>query len=153
MAANSKSFPKGRSGNPNGRPPGTRNRALLALDALLDGEAEAITRKAIEEAKAGNPIALRMCLDRVAPARKDRPITFDLPAIATTADLTKATGALLAGVAAGEITPSEAAEFGKVIDVHLRAIDAMDVSERLAKMESRMEEALRGAGSSKGLGR
>ena len=45
-----------RAGNP-GRPPGARNKATLAALALLEGEAEAITRRAIELAKAGDPTA------------------------------------------------------------------------------------------------
>ena len=39
-------FKPGQSGNPSGRPHGSRNKATLALEALLDGEGEAITRKA-----------------------------------------------------------------------------------------------------------
>ena len=65
-------FQKGQSGNPNGRPPGSRNKTTLAVDALLDGEAETLTRKAIELAKTGDVTALRLCLDRIAPVRKDR---------------------------------------------------------------------------------
>src|SRR3974390_695778 len=41
-------FEKGRSGTPAGRPPGLRNRATEAAELLLDGEAEALTRKAVE---------------------------------------------------------------------------------------------------------
>jgi len=61
-------FKKGRpSPNPNGRPPGARNRTTLAAEALLDGEAEALTRKAIERALDGDPTALRICIDRILP--------------------------------------------------------------------------------------
>jgi Family of unknown function (DUF5681) len=69
-------FQPGQSGNPNGRPPGSRNKSTLAVEALLDGEAEVLTRKAIELAKAGDLVALRLCLDRVCPPRKDRPVNF-----------------------------------------------------------------------------
>ena len=58
-----------------------------------------------------------------------------LPSIEKTSDLTKATAALLAGVAAGEITPSEAAELGKLVDAHVRAIEVTDIHERIAKLE------------------
>ena len=60
----------GQSGNPTGRPKGARNKATLAAEALLDGEAEQITRKAIEKAKAGDMVAIRLCLDRIAPPEK-----------------------------------------------------------------------------------
>lgn len=74
-------FQKGQSGNPAGRPRGARNKATLAAEALLDGEAETITRKAVEHAKAGDPWAVRLCLERVLPARRDRPVNFQLPQI------------------------------------------------------------------------
>jgi hypothetical protein len=136
MATSRTTFQKGQSGNPGGKPPGARHHASRVLDELMDGEAEAITRAAIDEAKAGNPVALRLCLDRIMPARKDRTIAFALPPIETSADLPRATGALIAAVAEGELTPSEAAEFGKLIDSHVRAIEATDVQERLARLEA-----------------
>jgi hypothetical protein len=52
-------FKPGQSGNPAGKPRGSRNRTTLAVEALLDGEAETLTRKAIELAKAGDLAALR----------------------------------------------------------------------------------------------
>ncbi len=55
-----------------------------------------------------------LCLDRLMPVRKDRPIAFELPQIEEAADLPRATSALLQGVAAGEITPSEAAELSRL---------------------------------------
>src|SRR5918993_4194763 len=129
-------FKPGQSGNPKGRPLGSRHKATLALDKLLDGEADAITRKAIEMAKAGDTVALRLCLDRIAPVRKDRPVTFALPAIEATADVVKASAALLQAVASGELTPSEAAELGKLIEAHVRAIEVTEIQERLARLEA-----------------
>ena len=74
-------FAKGKSGNPNGRPKGSRNAATLALESLLDGQAEALTQKAIKLALGGNLMALRICMDRILPPRKDRPVAFEIPAI------------------------------------------------------------------------
>jgi len=67
-------FRKGKSGNPAGRPPGSVNRSTRAAIQLLDGEAEALTRKAIELALAGDPMALRLCLDRIVGVRRGRPV-------------------------------------------------------------------------------
>ncbi|GEP06619.1 DUF5681 domain-containing protein [Methylobacterium oxalidis] len=128
-------FRKGASGNPAGRPKGSRHKATLAVEALLEGEAEALTRKAVEMALDGDTVAMRLCLDRIAPARKDRPITFALPAIETASDLTKATNALLQAVAAGDLTPSEASELGKIVDAHTHAVEVTDIAERLALLE------------------
>jgi len=60
-------FRPGESGNPAGRPRGARNRTTLAAEQLLDGEAEVLTRKAIELAKEDNLSALRLCIDRILP--------------------------------------------------------------------------------------
>lgn len=135
MSERSTQFEKGRSGNPAGRPKGSRSKATLALEAIFDGEGEAITRKAIELALEGDPQVLRMCLDRLVPPRKDRAVLFDLPPIAETADLPKATGAILHALAAGDLTPAEAADISKSVDAHVRAIEATDLHARLARLE------------------
>ena len=105
------------------------------MDALLEGEAEALTRKAVAMALGGDTVALRLCLDRLSPARKDRPMAFTLPPITITADIVKASAALLYAVASGELTPSEAAELGKLVEAHVRAIELTDVQARLDALE------------------
>jgi hypothetical protein len=67
-------FQPGVSGNPAGRPKGAKNKSTLAAEALLDGEAEALTRKAVEMALRGDTVALRLCLERLMPPRRDRPV-------------------------------------------------------------------------------
>jgi len=67
-------------GNP-GRPAGARHKYVLAIQSLLDGEAEALGRKAIELAMEGDTVALRLCLERIVPAKRDTPVRFDLPTI------------------------------------------------------------------------
>jgi hypothetical protein len=114
-------FQPGKSGNPAGKPAGARNKTTLAVEALLDGEAEALTRKAIELAKAGDMAALRLCMDRLAPPRKDRLVMFELPTITCAADAVKASAALFTAVAIGDLTPSEAAELGKLVLVNRAA--------------------------------
>jgi hypothetical protein len=131
-------FKPGQSGNPAGKKPGTRNRATRALEELLDGEAEALTRKAIELALGGDMPALRLCLDRILPARRDRPVTFEMPAIDSAADAKAASAALLAAVSAGNLTPSEAAVVGNLIDAYLKAIEVTEVLDRLEKLEQKL---------------
>jgi Family of unknown function (DUF5681) len=128
-------FEPGKSGNPAGKLKGTRNRTTMAVEALLDGEAETITRKAIELAKGGDLTALRLCLDRIASPRKDRPVLFELPPVSSAADAAKAAAALLEAVAVGDLTPSEASELGKLIEAYVKALEATEFAERLAKLE------------------
>jgi hypothetical protein len=128
-------FEPGQSGNPAGKAKGTRNKVTLAIEALLDGEAEALTRKAIELAKAGDMAALRLCMDRLAPPRKDRLVMFELPTITSAADAVKASAALVAAVAVGDLTPAEAGELGKLIEAYVRALEATDFAARLENLE------------------
>ena len=130
-------FTKGQSGNPAGKPPGARHRATLAAEALFDGEAEALTRKAVEKAKEGDMTALRLCLERILPPRRDRPVAFKFPAVATTADAIKASSALPEATAKGDLTPGEAAELRKLVEVCIRAIQIGEIEERLVKLEAR----------------
>jgi hypothetical protein len=105
------------------------------MEQLLDGEAEAIVRKTVEKAKEGDSIALRLCLERIVPPRRDRPISFALPTITTAADAMKATGALIAAVAS-EVTPSEAAELSKLIEGYLKSLEITDLADRITKLEA-----------------
>ncbi len=128
-------FKPGQSGNPDGRPKGARNRATVAAERLLDGEADALTRKAIDLAKQGDTTALRLCLERILPARKDRPVSFDMPRIESVADSVKAAAAIASAVAEGELTPMEAAELSKVVDGYTRAVETADLGARLMRLE------------------
>jgi hypothetical protein len=122
-------------GNPDGRPKGARNRATVAAERLLDGEADALTRKAIDLAKQGDTTALRLCIERILPARKDRPVSFEMPRIKTVADSVKAAAAIASAVADGELTPMEAAELSKVVGCYTHAVETADLSGRLMRLE------------------
>jgi Family of unknown function (DUF5681) len=117
-------FAPGTSGNPAGRPKGARNRATVAAEALLEGEAEALTRKAVELALAGDVTALRLCLERLLPPRKDRAVAFDMPAVAKADDAARGIGAVLAAVADGTIAPREASAVAGLIEAQRRASGA-----------------------------
>src|SRR5690349_6485212 len=119
-------FEKGTSGNPAGRPQGARNRTTLAAEALLDGEAEALTRKAVELALDGDMNAIRLCLDRILPPRREQPIEFDLKELTSLHDAKDVIASIIAAVAAGKITLSQAAELAKLVDMYIRACEAQD---------------------------
>jgi tripartite-type tricarboxylate transporter receptor subunit TctC len=132
-------FQRGKSGNPDGRPKGARNKTTVAVEALLDGDAEAITRKAIELAKAGDGSALRLCLDRIVPARKDRPVSFGMPKLETAADALKASTAIVEAVACGDLTPSEADELSRVVANFAKVAESADLAERIKRLEQMAE--------------
>lgn len=120
-----------------GRTPGSRNKTTLAVEALLEGEHEKLTRKAIDKALEGDTAALRLCLDRIAPARKDSPVTFDLPAIETVADTVAASSALLAELAAGNVTPDEAGRVMALLSAHKGLVESCDLEARITALEAK----------------
>lgn len=123
-----------------GRPEGSRNRATIAMQDLLDGEGEAITLKAIKLAKAGNETALRLCLERLIAPRRERTVQLSLPSdLSTAAGISGAVGAILEAVAGGEITPGEAAQLANVLEVRRKAIETQELERRLTELENGMK--------------
>jgi hypothetical protein len=135
-------FQKGQSGNPRGRPMGSRNNATLACEALLEGQAEALTQKVVEMALAGDTVALKLCLERIYPARKDRAVRFALPPITSARDAADIAAAVTKAVADGQITPSEAGEIGKLIEAYVKAYHAAELNDRGAPVEQMTDEEL-----------
>ena len=135
-------FEKGRSGNPRGRPLGSRNTATMAAEELLQGEAERLTRKCIELALSGDTVALKLCIDRIYPARRDRPVTFALPPITSARDAADIAAAVAEAVAAGQLTPSEAAEIGKVIEIYVKAYQTAELVDRTVPIKQMTDEEL-----------
>ena len=104
---------------------------------MLDGESEALTRKALDLAMAGDTVALRLCLERVLPPRRARPVAFDLPAIKTPGDLVAALGALARAVCGGELTPDEGSAVAGMLEAQRRAIETVEIEARITALESR----------------
>ena len=135
-------FQKGQSGNPRGRPMGSRNNATLACEALLEGQAEALTQKAVEMALAGDVTALKLCIERICPVRRDRPVRFNLPAVTSARDAADISAAVMAAVSNGDITLSEASEIGKLIDSYVKAYQTAELNDRVACVEQLSDEDL-----------
>src|ERR1051326_1727321 len=101
-------FLKGQSGNPGGKRPGTRNRATIIAEAMLDCETRRLLRGAIENAKGGDGVMSRFCISPIIGPRRERPVHFELPPIESAADLKAAMAAVTSAVANGELTIREA---------------------------------------------
>ena len=98
----------------------------------MQADAEAIVKAVLNSAKGGDMTAARIVLDRIAPARRDNPVSFELPKIESAADAVAAQSAILSAVANGEITPGEAAEVSKLIDGFVKD-DRIDRDRRAAE--------------------
>jgi Family of unknown function (DUF5681) len=129
-------FQPGQSGNPNGRPKGARNRVTRAVEALIDGQGEAIAAKAVAKALQGDSPMQRALLSTLVPPRRERTVEFDLPKIESAADAPKASSAVIAACAAGELSPREASEIMQLILTHVRAIEVAELEARVDVLES-----------------
>lgn len=129
----------GQSGNAAGRPRGSRNATTLAVQALLHGQAQELTQKAIEQALEGDSVALRLCLDRILPSLKELPINIKLPSMVSAQDLPTMTASIIKAVSSGEILPTEAEKISKLVDIHRQAIEAADFDARLKALEQSQE--------------
>lgn len=132
-------FAKGSSHNPKGKAKGTRNLATRALESLLDGEGEQITRKCIELAKNGDLTAIRLVMDRTIAPRKDRPTPFEMPEIKSAEDTAGAICSVLNEVAAGSMTASEGDAIVKIIGAYASNLEIGNIQKRLEALESRDE--------------
>jgi hypothetical protein len=101
-------FRKGQSGNPSGRPQGSRTKSTLFAEAILENDREDIMDAVVNTAKNGDPTAMRLCVERLVPLRKGRPVVFDMLPVKTAADIAGAVGELARAMAAGELTTDEA---------------------------------------------
>lgn len=131
-------FPPGTSGNPAGKPRGTRHRLTILAEQLLHGEAEAIVRKAIRMAKAGDTTAIRLCLERVLPSRKQRAVTISLPPLKNVGDLPASIDAVIQAIGNGDLTPEEGQSIVAIIEAQRRAIETTNLDARIRSVEERL---------------
>ena len=122
------------SGN-SGRPKGARNKKTLAIESLLEGQAEALTQTAISKALEGDGLALRLCMERIAPAPKDKSVSFPLPEMTDAMDALRAASSVLTAVSEGELTPIEGTRVMGLIDSYRRTLELTEIEERLQALE------------------
>ena len=133
-------FLPGVRGGP-GRKEGSRNAATMALDKLLEGEAEAVLRATIATALAGDASAQRALLDCVMPVRKGARVRLALPEVTTANGVLRALGEVVAAMSRGEVSPDEAAVIAAVVAAPRAILEAQEVERRLAEIERRLQAA------------
>ena len=117
-------FLPGRSGNPAGRPRGSRNRSSLLAEMIDEAEHDAIVRLVVERALAGEWAAQRACFTRLLAPAREAPVEIALPPIASAEDAAEAGLTLIASVAAGAITAREAEAVMKLLTAQIRLLAA-----------------------------
>ena len=128
-------FRKGTSGNPGGRPPGSRNRAALLMESLFEEESERLTRKAIRMALNGDSHAMRLCMERLYPPRKDRPIDLRLPPTQNVEQLSSALSTVVQAIGDGQITPTEGEKLATILSMQQDVMGGADLDRRFEAIE------------------
>lgn len=129
-------FKKGESGNPQGRPVGSRNKTTMASLALIEDEGEKLTRKAVELALDGDLQALRLCMERLAPPTKERPLeAFTLPQLTDQQSVLEALEIIASKLSEGELLPTEATSICKVLEQYRKHFETTELTERLETLE------------------
>lgn len=123
-------------GNP-GKPKGARSRVTRAIEDMLGGQYEALTQVAIAKALDGDTVALRLCLDRLAPLRRDAPVNIELPPVRSAADAVEASAAVLAAISAGDVTPDEGGRIMALLTAHKAIVETGDLEARIAALEEK----------------
>ena len=130
---------KGQSGNPDGKKPGSRNKATQMVLAMMEGGAEQITQTIIDAAKAGDLSAARLVLERLAPPMRERPITLDLPAIDNAIGISTAQAAILQAAADGELLPGEAATLAGILESRRKAFETQELENRITALQEKQK--------------
>lgn len=136
MSDKAAGWKKGQSGNPRGRPKGSRNRATLIAIAAMEGELSDVVRVVIDAAKAGDMAAARLVVDKLIPATRERPLSITLPDVATADDCAMAQAKVLAAVAVGDVLPSEGEALAGLIEQQRRSLETSEVIKRLMALEA-----------------
>lgn len=128
-------FAKGHSANPRGRPRGSRNRATMEIEALLDADANKLGRVAIKKALGGDMAALKLCLDRIAPPTRERTVIVELPELNEAQDIAIASAGIIRAVSRGEIGVATGETLLRLLDSHRRVIESADLEKRIVALE------------------
>ena len=137
----------GTSGNPKGRPPDPMKQsfahATQIVRALLEENASGLAQAVIAQALKGNPVAQKLCLERLAPPVPHRTVQFDLAAKPLTKIQTERTAArilaehnaVLQSVASGNLTPQEGQAISTILDSRRRSWESAHLADCITTLE------------------
>jgi len=109
-------FQPGQSGNPAGRPVGSRNKKTIAVDEMLAEQTEAAVQKILKMAEDGDPTAMRLCMERMSPTGANRRLGLELPRIKAADDADAAVQLVLDAFGRQEISIRELTSMLAAID-------------------------------------
>jgi hypothetical protein len=91
--------------------------------------------KCIDMAKAGEPVALKLCMERLMPPVKGRHLSLDLPVITDAASALQAMCEVARAVGHGEITTDDATAVAGIVEINRRTIETASLERRIKALE------------------
>jgi hypothetical protein len=128
-------FQPGQSGNPAGRAVGSRNKKTIAMEEAFLAQAEALVQNVVDRAMAGEPAAMRLCMERVLPVGRGRPLPIDLPTIRSAEDAQAAATVIAGALKEGAISAREAVDLLRVVEGFTRLAGAIEIIKKIARAE------------------
>jgi Family of unknown function (DUF5681) len=131
-------FKPGQSGNPKGKPRGSKHRLTVLAERLMEDNVEGITNVIIAKALDGNLQAAALILSRVKPVPKGRRLSFSMPTGLGLAGIATAFDAIMAAVGQGAITTDEAAALAAILEKQAKILEVDETQRRLAALEAKV---------------
>ena len=130
-----KGFKPGLSGNPAGRPNGSKNKLTLLAQKLLENGAEEIITAIIEKAKAGDSTAQRLCMERIMPPMRSSVIQINLPKLETPQGILKGYDVLFDALGKGDLTLEELDRLSDILENKRKAIETVILAEEMERIK------------------
>lgn len=130
-------FKPGQSGNPAGRPKGSKHKTTLIVEALLEEGARDVVQAVLQAARDGDISACRVVLERILPPIKERPIELMLPDTSTAKGISLASQCVLDAVADGGLTPNEGKVLSDLVEARRKALETQELESRIAALEAK----------------
>lgn len=133
-------FKAGVSGNPSGRPVGSKSKVSQLVNNMIAERAEDVTEVLVQNALDGDSGCLKLIIERLAPAPKDGHINIELPNIEQSGDLSKAIAMVISSVGKGDITPHEGQSLVKMFEGWKSAYSLEEIETRINQLEEKQNE-------------
>tara|TARA_R110002110_G_scaffold301156_1_gene515221 strand:- start:183302 stop:183724 length:423 start_codon:yes stop_codon:yes gene_type:complete len=131
-------FKPGESGNPDGRPPGSKNKSTLLLERLGD-DIDALLNATKRKAMKGDMQAMKILLDRALPVRRPTLPTISVPGLQEAMTLTEKGQAVLNAIGNSEIPPDVGASLLNALGNVSRLVEVDELLKRVEKLEAAHE--------------
>src|SRR5215475_3787059 len=128
-------FQPGQSGNPARRAVGSRNKKTLAAEAALFDHAKELVDNLVDRAKRGEPAAMRLCMERILPVGRGRPLPIELPPVRSTEDAQAAADVIMDALKEGAVSAREAVDLLRVVEGLTRLTGAIAFIKKVARRE------------------